>query len=491
MINKKSSLANKILFVIGVILVLLNLLLFTGATVLNKKAFYKIEEEKANLIATNYAPFISVHLFLHMNKKLEKISKQILKNKNVEKVIIYDHDKKVFEKSKKNNCSTIKTSTFLYQPNSTKKIGKLEIYYSTSRFKKFMKKYFIFLFISFIFILFTFIGLYIYLKKLLYPLKNLADILKNFDHEVKLNVPYTNRDDEIGLISHAIDISNKKTLQYSKELKDLANILINANKNLEKKVQDELQIIREKDKQLLHQSRLAQMGEMINMIAHQWRQPLSAISATSTNISLKLMFDECDKDELAYEVEKISKYSNHLSDTIDDFRNFFKQNKEKKVIALQELIDGTLHIARVSIENHNIQIKTNLCCNKKIKTYPNEVKQVLLNLLKNAQDALLENKIQNPYIEIETICGEKNETFILVKDNAGGIPTDIIDKIFEPYFSTKLEKDGTGLGLYMSKTIIEDHCDGKLYVKNAQEGAVFTIKLTENDDIKRTKQEIS
>jgi len=472
------------MLVIGVILVLLNILLFTGATILNKKAFYELEKEKANLIATNYAPFISVHLFLNMNHKLESISNQILKNKNVEKIVIYSNGKKILQKSKNYKNNTIKTSIPLYQPNSKKQIGKLVIYYSTCRFQEFMDKYFIFIFISFVIILFTFLGLYLYIKKLLYPLKNLSNMLQNFDPEVKLDVPYTNRDDEIGLISSAIDISNSKTVEYSKNLQELANILIDANRNLEEKVQDELQIIREKDKQLLQQSRLAQMGEMINMIAHQWRQPLSAISATTSNLNFKLMFEEnIDTEELSKEIELISKYAQHLSSTIDDFRNFFKENKNKQKINLTTLIEETLHIAKVSIENKNIKLITNYCCDKVINTYPNEVKQVLLNLLKNAQDALLEREIKDPYIEIGTICGTNKETYIYVKDNAGGVPQEIIEKIFEPYFSTKLERDGTGLGLYMSKTIIEEHCKGKLYVENEKEGAKFIIKFYQDDDI--------
>jgi len=485
-INKKSSLANKILMVTAVIFIALNIFLIYGATMLNKNTIYEMEQEKAKLIASNYAPFISVHLFLKMKNKLEKISKQILENKNVEKVVISSYGKTVVTNEKEHmpHSISIKTTIPLYLPNSEMIIGYLDIYYASNKFQSFVNKYFVFSLISFIITFFMFLWLNIYIKNLLYPLKNLSKLLQNFDPEVKLQIPYTDRKDEIGLISSAIDISNSKTVEYSKNLQELANILLDTNQNLEQRIKDELQIIREKDKQLFHQSRLAQMGEMINMIAHQWRQPLSAISATTSNLSFKLMFEEkLDKEELEKEIYLISQYSQHLSRTIDDFRNFFKDNKEKQESKLHSLIEETLHIARVSIENHNIELKTNFMCNATINTYPNEVKQVLLNLLKNAQDALIEKNITDPYIEIGTYCKKDNKSYIYVKDNAGGIPEDIIENIFEPYFSTKLEKDGTGLGLYMSKIIIEDHCKGKLYVKNEKKGAKFIIKFDTSDDI--------
>jgi len=481
MIRNKTSLAQKIIIMIGVIFLSINFLLFTGATILNKKAFYELEKEKAKLIATNYAPFISIHLFLDLNKKIESLSEQILQNKNVQQVIIYAKDKEILNRSKKYLDETIKVSVPLYNPKDTTKIGKLTLLYSTNKFKDFMNKYFYFLAVSFIFVLLAFFFLYVYIKGLLNPIKNLSNMLQNFDPEVKLDVPYTQRDDEIGLISNAIALSNRKTIEYSKNLQDLTNILLDMNKHLEEKVQKELQVIREKDKQLLHQSRLAQMGEMINMIAHQWRQPLSAISATTSNLNFKLMFDDIDKEELIKEIELISQYSQHLSDTIDDFRSFFKQNKTKQLTHIKNLIEETLDIAKVSIENHNITIKQDIRCNEKINTYPNEVKQVLLNLLKNAQDALLEREIKDPYILIQTEC-KKDDIYIIVKDNAGGIPKEIMDKIFEPYFSTKLEKDGTGIGLYMSKTIIEEHCKAKLYAKNDDEGARFIIRFKKSDD---------
>ena len=118
-----------------------------------------------------------------------------------------------------------------------------------------------------------------------------------------------------------------------------------------------------------------------------------------------------------------------------------------------------------------------MCCNLSLETYPSEVKQVLLNLIKNAEDVLLVKEVKNPTITIETLCSRDNNIILVVKDNGGGIPLDIIDKIFDPYFSTKKEKDGTGLGLYMSKIIIEEHCGGKMDISNDDDGAIFKISF--------------
>ena len=236
---------------------------------------------------------------------------------------------------------------------------------------------------------------------------------------------------------------------------------------------------KDKDKALEHQSRLAQMGEMISMIAHQWRQPLTAISARVNNLIFKIMMKgDLSKEIFQKELEHIGEYSQHLSKTIDDFRGFFNNDKVKEKITLEDIVNSTLNIVQTSVESNNINIITNFNCNKEFETYSNELKQVILNLIKNAEDALIDKKTKNSTITIQSNYGIDNNTPILIiKDNAGGIPIDIIDNIFDPYFSTKKEKDGTGLGLYMSKTIIEDHCGGKLSVSNDNDGAVFRITL--------------
>jgi len=288
---------------------------------------------------------------------------------------------------------------------------------------------------------------------------------ENFWAEIVLTKITQNKKDIIHVVWRDID-----------KRKETESKLAQLSKNLEQRVVCEVEKNRKKDQQIIHQSRLAQMGEMISMIAHQWRQPLTAINATSIALNISARLDEITSQKVIEKTDKISEYSQHLSTTINDFRNFFKSNKEKKEISYEELIDSVLGIVAIAIKNKNIQLIQNIDCREKFKTYPNEIKQVILNLLKNAEDILLEKKITNPIIQIKTY--KKSDKHILeILDNGGGIPIEIIDNIFEPYFTTKNKKDGTGLGLYMSKTIIEEHCGGELSVSNNQNGAVFKISL--------------
>ncbi len=276
------------------------------------------------------------------------------------------------------------------------------------------------------------------------------------------------------MIGYAHDITVRKKAE--KALKKL-------NSNLEEKIKYEVQKNRQKDQQLIYQSRLAQMGEMISMIAHQWRQPLAAISSTSALLELKAEHNKLTNDLIIKKVRSISNYSQHLSETINDFRNFFKPNKEKKETTYDEVVKSVLEIIEVSITNKNIQLLQELNCHEPFSTYPNELKQVILNLIKNAEDILLYKAVEDPTIKIATYT--KEDKYILeVSDNAGGIPEKIMDKIFDPYFSTKKSKDGIGLGLYMSKIIIEEHCGGTLSIVNINKGALFKTVLNKMHDEK-------
>ena len=271
----------------------------------------------------------------------------------------------------------------------------------------------------------------------------------------------------VGTIGYAQDITKQK--QAQNEIKRL-------NTNLQQEVNQQLKQIREKDIQLLQQSRMAQMGEMLSMIAHQWRQPLAAISSTSASLELKASLNKLDNDTVLEKVQDISSFAQYLSKTIDDFRDFFKPNKKKIKTSYCKLLRSALEIIGVSIKNNNIELIQELNCNDMFITYPNELQQVILNLIKNAEDALIEKEIENPYIKISTYK-ENNQYVLEVSDNGGGISKNIMDNIFDPYFSTKTKKDGTGLGLYMSKTIIEEHCNGELNVINTKDGALFKIIL--------------
>ena len=233
---------------------------------------------------------------------------------------------------------------------------------------------------------------------------------------------------------------------------------------------------------LAQQSRMAQMGEMISMIAHQWRQPLNSISLTASNLKLKFDFNEFDSNSqedftkcsqtFSEGLENIQEYIQTLSTTIDDFRNFYSPNKVSTSIKLEEIVAKSLKIISISLIEDNIKLIQEYDSEEKIELHENEMMQVILTIFKNAQDNFLEKKTQKPYIKVTT----KDKT-LSICDNGGGIPENILNKIFNLYFSTKTEKNGTGLGLYMSKIIIEQHHKATLSVKNIDGGTCFTIKF--------------
>jgi len=264
-------------------------------------------------------------------------------------------------------------------------------------------------------------------------------------------------------------------INYIKKEKELEakNIELKyINNNLEKLVAKGINKNRQKDHIMFTQSRSAQMGEMIAMIAHQWRQPLNIISAVNALINQRIKKNKLDMSTSRNLTSKISENIEYLSSTIDDFMNFFKADKEMIKTDFKKIIDRSFVLVKGSIDSKDIDLKVSEYEVKEFVSFENELIQVVLNILKNSQDALIQNNIQNPKINIE-IKG----AVLIISDNGGGIPSNIIDKIYDPYFSTKIEKEGTGLGLYMSKIIIDEHCKGNLDMKNIDDGVSFSISL--------------
>ncbi|MCD4772455.1 MAG: PAS domain S-box protein [Bacteroidales bacterium] len=241
-------------------------------------------------------------------------------------------------------------------------------------------------------------------------------------------------------------------------------------------VKKEVAKSRKKDRLMIVQSKQAAMGEMIGNIAHQWRQPLNDIGLYIQNLQDIHEYDELTEENLNEIVNKTMNKLEYMSQTIDDFRNFFRSDKEKTKFSLSKCINKILLLTEASFKNNNIE--TILILNEGIfiYSYQNEFSQAVLNIINNARDVLIERKIKNPKVKIN--LSRKDKKIILtVSDNAGGISEDIIDKIYEPYFTTKEQLAGTGLGLYISKTIIERNMSGKLTVKNIKDGVEFRIEL--------------
>jgi PAS domain S-box-containing protein len=235
---------------------------------------------------------------------------------------------------------------------------------------------------------------------------------------------------------------------------------------------------------IVEQSKSAAMGEMISMIAHQWRQPLQAVSILIQKLPLtKMVEGELSDEFIDKVVDDVGLQLDYMSKTIDDFRDFFKPEKLKQTIKVSELIHRSQEFLNYMFKVDSIEFSVESIEDVSLNLHINEVVQVLINIIKNARDAMLEKEIKNRKIIVRHYTKE-NFAIIEIQDNAGGIKNELKTKIFEPYFSTKQSKNGTGLGLYMSKKIIQQYCKGHIGVDNKNDGAVFTIKLPLDETIK-------
>ena len=263
---------------------------------------------------------------------------------------------------------------------------------------------------------------------------------------------------------------NTLTLEFAK------NELEILNNSLEKRIKSEIEKSTKQQALIMEQSKLVQMGEMIQNIAHQWRQPLSQINSTLMLLDVYLNKKNCMNDVVEEKISEIEELTSYLSHTIDDFQNFFKPNKHKTLFKISDALHKSLNIVKGQIDFHKIEIVDNINKDLEINGQKEELQQVLLVLINNAIDALVLNKISNPKIVFGNIL-ENNILTIIVEDNALGIKEENLKRIFEPYFTTKYKSKGTGVGLYIAKMILQNSLYGDLSVENINDGARFKIKL--------------
>jgi signal transduction histidine kinase len=257
-------------------------------------------------------------------------------------------------------------------------------------------------------------------------------------------------------------------------------LLIEQAKQSEARLQDELQkqqkMLKEQSSLMMQQSRHAQMGEMIAMIAHQWRQPLAAISAVVGNLEIQLALNEYEKESHSTGLKHIEEYTQSLSKTIEGFKDFFTEDKMPSATTWKKMSETALAVMQGSLKSQKIHVQKHYDDETEFTSFSYELQQALLSIFKNSQEIFLERSIENKEIVIQTFS-HNNQHTIIISDNGGGIAEEIMPKIFDPYFSTKASLNGQGLGLYLAKKTIEDHCKGKLLVKNSELDAEFTIIL--------------
>ena len=282
-------------------------------------------------------------------------------------------------------------------------------------------------------------------------------------------------------IASVVDISETKKLEYE---------LFSLNDALEERVEQEIQrrIKSEKQKNklqkkqleqehlLTQQAKLASMGEMIGNIAHQWRQPLNTLGLMLFNLYSDFMDKTLSEEKMDGVYKDMRFQIDKMSQTIDDFRHFFKPVKSKKIFSLKDVINDSIKMVEAQLTNSYIDLKTKIEEDIPVYGYESELSQVIINIINNAKDEILRKKIDGK-IKIRAFSEKKDLCVIEIEDNAGGVPKQYLEKLFEPYFTTKSEGQGSGIGLYMCKMIIEKNMGGQLYVVNEKKGAKFVIRL--------------
>ncbi|MDR2789606.1 MAG: sensor histidine kinase [Campylobacteraceae bacterium] len=282
------------------------------------------------------------------------------------------------------------------------------------------------------------------------------------------------------ILKNIRELHNYLEFDVKKKTKELEDL----NNSLEERIKKEVELNRSKDRILFQQSKLASLGEMLQNIAHQWRQPLGAISMIIQSFEIKYKAGKLDDDFVTSRVQDAKDLAQNMSDTLEDFRTFFNPNKNKKEFDLRDVINKSVDLSKYPLERAKINLSVGKFENMRIYGFKNELIHVLLNLISNAKDALLDKQIKRRI----AVSAEFDKTHAVIKvvDNGGGIDSDIIYRIFDPYFTTKHKSLGTGIGLYMSKQIIEEHMQGSIECENIQYGfggkkayrcALFTVKI--------------
>lgn len=302
------------------------------------------------------------------------------------------------------------------------------------------------------------------------PLRSLTEMFEKLaEGEDDIEIPKYKHKDEIGKLIYAAD----RYKQVNRRTKELLHQMQDYQENLEKRVQEEILIRREREKALIQQSKLASMGEMIGAIAHQWRQPLNEISIRIQKLKYAFAKDKIDEVYINEFIEKNKKTIDFMSNTIDDFRNFFRIDKEQALFSLRESILEVLNIQAAQLKNHNIEV-TLEGEDFSFRGYKREFQQVIINIISNAKDAFVAKGMNDGKISMTL-----TDNTLFIQDNGGGISQDILERVFEPYFTTKQQGEGTGMGLYMSKMIIEDNMHSSLTLRNKDGGTLVSIKFQE------------
>lgn len=412
-----------------------------------------LEDEKINSIAKSLTPIISINMSLGLEDNLKDIIKNGMQiHKEIQGVeIINDNNQTIFENFNNEKIdSTIKVYNIELIDSILKTpIGKMRVYYAFSDISiKLLKEFSLFLFWMFLFFLFSILISTLLIR---YNLKSLQHLKEK-------------------MLSYSL---NKKTVFQEESSKNEIAVINNSAIKMIKKIEEEVlkRILYEKE--IMQKNRLASMGEMIDNIAHQWRQPLMKINAILLNTDRAIELKKYDEAYLQTKLDEISNTVYFMSNTIDTFREFLNPNKTKQHFEIKESIVKSIEFLENSLNNIEVNLKGKEYL---ISASQSEFMQVMISILSNAIDVFETKEIENQKIDISVYEDDLN-ICIEILDNAGGIEDENLYKIFDPYFTTKHKEGGTGMGLYIAKMIMMSSFKGDISVKNEAKGARFTLKI--------------
>lgn len=436
------------------------------------------EHEKISLMVHTLEPVIALNISFDQSEQLYTIFDNILEYDSVHSIELHPLNGTTIHSRVHGLDITQKIfihESSIIDPFEHNEIAKLKIRYHNTYLSYLNKQTLMIFFGMFIsatgifFIFFIF-----FMRKDSQALKIIADTLSSYlqtKHFEPIHV--NNRSQEISTIANIVNDVAEENSHYVQELEKF-------NNELEKIVMQKVSKLKEQEELMIHQSRQAAMGEMLESIAHQWRQPLNIIGLSTAKLNLEYELKNLDDTSFHESMETIAYNINYMSATIDDFRNFNETNQEQVYFSPERIFEELIKILGAQLEHNNIEYKVSAQENIEVYGIENEFKQVALILVNNSMDAIkskMEKEVDKKFTISVEISKEEHNVIIKVMDNGGGIKEEIMHSIFTAYFTTKFSSQGTGIGLHIVKNIIESRMQGLISVENIQDGCCFTITL--------------
>lgn len=468
------TLTSKFTFFFWLVFFAITIPVYIFGTLYIKDILQDTEHEKVQLMVGILKPTIALNLSFEQKKQIDKILQTILDEKNIIEVKLSSKNFNQFiTKNTPHRFKLLHYKDTIRDPFDKKQIATIEVVYSNENFLLIYNKITKVILFIMLFALLVFLSFYLFIKKELNTLRYIANSFKQYSETKQMEPIFIkNNTHEISTIASTANEMMQNISQYLQELQTF-------NIQLEHQVEEKVQELQLQEKMMIHQSRQAAMGEMLESIAHQWRQPLNIIGLSCANLETEYQLGLMNAKNFQEKMKIISTNINYMSSTIDDFRNFLNPDRDLSYFNPTNTIEDVLQILNAQLSNNTIKITINMLQYIELYGIENEFKQVVFILLNNAKDAIKsaiqEKKIPHGDITV-TIGIHDTYNTISFCDNGGGIKEEIMDSIFNPYFSTKFASSGTGIGLYIAKNIIESRMKGKLSVKNTTKGCCFTIE---------------